>query len=262
MYCEEKTFCKKLSIYNLYMPPKYQTIYNDYLKGNNNAESDKYIEYIINGYKEVKKDIIFKNKKTTEDNYYCCICMTLYNNKKVIHFNCGHYCCLGCFLKIKECHLCKKKINEKNIYYSSNKNLLQNYKKYFYKNLIKKYGIKLILLYDLLKLPKNQNKKILIINNNNIFNKNFNEYNKLFYKLTNFNIVNDLYIEKTNVNNILCNFDLIFFCDITYESNIVRKKFLNNIDSNTKKKNKVYQLIIKNTIEEKISKNLLIFFSN
>lgn len=275
-----KKFYNQNEILFINLPKKYQNMYNDYLKGNNNAESDRYIYNLINGYNKVNKKINFLNKTNKKNNqykcnksneycllqkkditknqFYCCICMNLNHNKKTIFFNCEHYCCLGCFIKLNNCHLCGNNLNENNKYFYPPKILFYNYTKFFYKSLIKKFGIKVILIYYFLK--KNKNKKILILNNYDTFNHNLLSFNKIFYELDNFHILVDNDIYKFNPENIAFNYDLILICDITYNINVIRINFLNEIRKIKQNNNcTINQIIIKNTIEDKISKNLITF---
>lgn len=245
---------------------KYLNIYNNYLKGEYNAESDKYIYYLLNGYKKNNKKIICQNndKNNTRNNikkntkniisnqHYCCICMNLYPKKKIIFFDCEHYCCLGCFINIDKCHLCNQDNTNFNSYFYKPKILFYTYMKFFYKIILKKYGVKLILLYYYLK--SNKDKQILLISNYEIFNHNILNFNKLFYKLTNFNVINDNNMYNYKPENISYNYDILLICDITYDDNKKRINFLNE----SKKMNcncEINQIIIKNTIEEKISKD-------
>ena len=56
-----KKFYNGNNILYLNIQNKYLNIYNNYLKGNYNAESDKYIYYLLNGYKKMNKNIICRN---------------------------------------------------------------------------------------------------------------------------------------------------------------------------------------------------------
>lgn len=268
-----KKFYNGNNILYLNIQNKYLNIYNNYLKGNYNAESDKYIYYLLNGYKKMNKNIICRNnekniitkekeekdlKNILSNQYYCCICMNLYPKKKIIFFECGHYCCLGCFIKINKCHLCNKKNIICNSYLYKPKILFYTYMKFFYKIILKKYGIKLILLYYYLKL--NKDKQILLVNNYEIFNHNILNFNNLFYKLTNFNVINDNNMYNFKPENIGYNYDVLLICDITYDDNKTRINFLNKIKK-INCKCEINQIIIKNTIEEKISKNQITFFT-
>lgn len=199
----------------------------------------------------LKKKIVNNNFDFNDKE--CSICYEQLNFNNAIITNCNHYYCITCSLKSirfsNSCAYCRNNIDFNNYLKITpdNQNIIYNEKYNFINNIINNNNSKNLIVYNSQKLNNCFNfNNILFLNNNkrNLIN-NFNNNN---YGTILINYKDRSYIKYLkNINNTFI-YDYI-------NKNIYDDIYNTNIYSNITNSN-IYFLAYKNTIEEKILKNI------